>query len=182
MKMTIDFTQAKEFGNYLPAGKHTVKIKEIKAEQTKNGYPQLHITFVDKDSREFTHYQSADFDQDWVRNWFYNFTKNAGLVVEKTNFTFDTNDLIGKPLFIDVERKYNDYSDKFRNQLKYTAKYEATKADQWNEEYPISPEEQAWKAKQSNSTDNSFGAAQPSNNPFANPTGPIDISDEDIPF
>ena len=39
MNMTINFTDAKEFGAFLPAGKHTVKIKAIKAESTKNGYP-----------------------------------------------------------------------------------------------------------------------------------------------
>lgn len=185
MKMTINFTDAKEFGAFLPAGKHTVKIKAIKAESTKNGYPQVHITFADKDDREFTHYQSADFEQDWVRNWFYNFCKNAGLKVEKTNFTFDTNDLIGKPLFVDIQREYNDYSDKFVNRLKYTAKFEKEKADNWNEEYPISPEEQAHKAKESNNntqSTNPFAQPAATDNPFAQATTDTADSTEDYPF
>lgn len=181
MKMTIDFSNAKEFGNYLPAGKHTVKIKEVKAEQTKNGHPQLIITFADKENREFTHYQLADFNQEWVRNWFYNFTKNAGLAVEKKNFTFDTNDLIGKPLFIDIKREYNDYSDKFVNRLKFSTKYEADKADKWNEEYEISPEEQAHKTK-SNNTQSTNPFSQPADNPFSAAETEVATDPNDFPF
>lgn len=177
MKMTIDFSNAKEQGNFLPAGKHTVKIKNIEAKETKNGHPQLIITFVDANGREFTHYQLADFEQDWVKNWFYNFTKNAGLPVKKENFTFDTNDLVGKPIFVDIQRDYNDYSDKYVNRLKYTAKYDKDKADQWNEEYAISDEEKAFKAKQGGATSSSS-----SSNPFANANGPIDIDTNELPF
>ncbi|MBO3076715.1 DUF669 domain-containing protein [Mammaliicoccus vitulinus] len=177
MKMTIDFSNAKEQGNFLPAGKHTVKIKNIEAKETKNGHPQLIITFVDANGREFTHYQLADFEQDWVKNWFYNFTKNAGLPVKKENFTFDTNDLVGKPIFVDIQREYNDYSEKYKNKLKYTAKYDKGKADQWDEEYAISDEEKALKAKQGGATSSSNNS-----NPFANADGPIDITDEDLPF
>lgn len=180
MKMTIDFTNAKEQGNFLPAGKHTVKIKNIEGKETQNGHPQLIITFVDANGREFTHYQLANFEHDWVKNWFYNFTKNAGLPVKKENFSFDTNDLVGKPIFVDVQREYNDYSDKYVNRLKYTAKYEKDKADQWNEEYPISEEEKLFKAKQNGGSESNAGNS--SNNPFANANGPIDISSDDLPF
>lgn len=181
MKMTIDFSNAKEFGNYLPAGKHTVKIKNVEAKNSTNGHPQLIITFADKDEREFTHYQLADFNQEWVRNWFYNFTKNAGLPVEKKNFTFDTNDLIGKPLFIEVKREYNDYSDKFVNRLKFSNKYEADKADQWNEEYEITEEEKAHKAKANNAqSTNPF--SQPADNPFSAADSEVATDTNDFPF
>lgn len=173
MKMTIDFSNAKEQGNFLPAGKHTVKIKNIEAKETKNGHPQLIITFIDANGREFTHYQLADFEKDWVKNWFYNFTKNAGLPVKKENFTFDTNDLVGKPIFVDIQRDYNDYSDKYVNRLKYTAKYDKDKADQWNEEYAISDEEKAFKAKQDNNKSTS--------NPFSN-NDTFELNDDDLPF
>ena len=185
MKISMNFTNAKEFGAFLPAGKHTVKIKEVKPATTKNGHPQIHITFKDKDDREFTHYQNSDFSQQWVIDWFYNFCKNAGLPVVKSAFELDTNDLIGKPLFVDIQREYDDYSDKYKNKLKYTAKYEASKADNWNEEYPISPEEQAHKAKESNNnaqSTNPFAQPAATDNPFAQATTDTADSTEDYPF
>lgn len=180
MKMTVDFTDVKEQGNFLPAGKHTVKIKNVEGKETTNGHQQLVITFVDAKDREFTHYQLANFDYDWVKNWFYNFTKNAGLPVKKEEFTFDTKDLIGKPIFVDIQREYNDYSDKYVSRLKYTAKYEKDKAEQWNEEYELSDEEKAFRAKQNGG---STSSGENNSNPFANANGgPIDIHSDDLPF
>ena len=71
------------------------------------------------------------------------------------------------------------------NRLKYTAKYEKEKADNWNEEYPISPEEQAHKAKESNNnaqSTNPFAQPAATDNPFAQATTDTADSTEDYPF
>lgn len=180
MKMNFDFSNAKENTGlkFIPAGKHTVKIKGVESKTTTNGHPQLIITFEDKEGRTFDHYQLANTEHEWVVNWFYNFAKNAGLNVEKGQFSLDTNELIGKPLFVDIKREYNDYSDKYRNNLKYTAAYDKEKVDQWNEEYPITDEEKAHKAKQ----DGNQQGGSNNSNPFSSTDGPVDISDSDLPF
>ena len=177
MKINFDFSNAKEHTGlkFIPAGKHTVKIKDVESKTTTNGHPQLVITFEDKEGRTFDHYQLANTEYDWVINWFYNFAKNAGLKVEKGQFALDTNDLIGKPMFIDIKREFNDYTGKYRNNLKYTAPYDKEKVDEWNEEYPISDEEKAFK-------ENGENNSKKEDNPFADATGPVDISDDDLPF
>lgn len=89
-------------------------------------------------------------------------------------FNFTEKDIIGKPINIELERKYNDYTDKWNTSLKRVWKFDGTPVF---EKYEI-------KENEKNNTNQQNGQVQNGNqsNPFGNANGPIDISDEDLPF
>ncbi|WP_105995744.1 single stranded DNA-binding domain-containing protein [Staphylococcus agnetis] len=180
MKFNLNLQGAQELGNYIQPGSYSVKIKGFENKESKNGHPQIAITFTHKEEGEFTHYANGDTSNDFAKNWLYTFLKAVGIQDNNGQFIFTDKDIIGKPINIELERKYNKYTDKWNTVLKRFWKFEGT---------PVY-EKIGIKENEKNDSDNK-GQAQTGNvsngavtsdNPFANANGPIDISDEDLPF
>lgn len=120
------FQGAKEFyGNYLRAGKYTVRVKSIEDILTKtNQTPQLKIVFFHKATdTEFTHFANADVENNTVaRDWIYTFATACGY----TNFGagLDTKVLIGRPVNIEIKPKYSKYKNKVYNSLTMLEPYD----------------------------------------------------------
>ncbi|MDT0672832.1 MULTISPECIES: hypothetical protein [Staphylococcus] len=180
MKFNLNLQGAQELGNYIQPGSYSVKVKGFENKESKNGHPQIAITFTHKEEGEFTHYANGDTSNDFAKNWLYTFLKAVGIQDNNGQFSFTDKDIIGKPINIELERKYNEYTDKWNTVLKRFWKFEGT---------PVY-EKIGIKENEKNDSDNK-GQAQTGNvsngavtsdNPFANANGPIDISDEDLPF
>ncbi|UXU63564.1 DUF669 domain-containing protein [Staphylococcus agnetis] len=180
MKFNLNLQGAQELGNYIQPGSYSLKIKGFENKESKNGHPQIAITFAHKEEGEFTHYANGDTSNDFAKNWLYTFLKAIGIQDNNGQFSFTDKDIIGKPINIELERKYNEYTDKWNTVLKRFWKFEGA---------PVY-EKIGIKENEKNDSDNK-GQAQTGNvsngavtsdNPFANANGPIDISDEDLPF
>ncbi|MBA8761744.1 DUF669 domain-containing protein [Staphylococcus coagulans] len=180
MQFNLNLQGAQELGNYIQPGSYSVKIKGFENKESKNGHPQIAISFTHKEEGEFTHYANGDTSNDFAKNWLYTFLKAVGLQDNNGQFSFTDKDIIGKPINIELERKYNEYTDKWNTVLKRFWKFEGT---------PVY-EKIGIKENEKNDSDNK-GQAQTGNvsngtvtsdNPFANANGPIDIQDEDLPF
>ncbi|MCE4992083.1 DUF669 domain-containing protein [Staphylococcus haemolyticus] len=126
MKFNLDLNGAEEIGNYIPAGRFSVRIKDFVAKESKNGHPQFAITFTHKEEGEFTHYANADLNNEFARNWLYTFLRLLNITNNNYQFSFTENDIIGKPINIELKREYNEYTDKFRNNLKKIWKFDGT--------------------------------------------------------
>ncbi|MCE5093421.1 MULTISPECIES: DUF669 domain-containing protein [Staphylococcus] len=180
MKFNLNLQGAQELGNYIQPGSYSVKVKGFENKESKNGHPQIAITFTHKEEGEFTHYANGDTSNDFAKNWLYTFLKAVGIQDNNGQFSFTDKDIIGKPINIELERKYNEYTDKWNTVLKRFWKFEGT---------PVY-EKIGIKENEKNDSDNKVQAqtgivsngAVTSDNPFANANGPIDISDEDLPF
>ncbi|WP_353418143.1 DUF669 domain-containing protein (plasmid) [Staphylococcus delphini] len=180
MKFNLNLQGAQELGNYIQPGSYSVKIKGFENKESKNGHPQIAISFTHKEEGEFTHYANGDTSNDFAKNWLYTFLKSVGIQDNNGQFSFTDKDIIGKPINIELERKYNEYTDKWNTVLKRFWKFEGT---------PVY-EKIGIKENEKNDSDNKVQAqtgnvsngAVTSDNPFANANGPIDISDEDLPF
>ncbi|MDU0476326.1 DUF669 domain-containing protein [Staphylococcus chromogenes] len=180
MKFNLNLQGAQELGNYIQPGSYSVKVKGFENKESKNGHPQIAITFTHKEEGEFTHYANGDTSNDFAKNWLYTFLKAVGIQDNNGQFSFTDKDIIGKPINIELERKYNEYTDKWNTVLKRFWKFEGT---------PVY-EKIGIKENKKNDSDNKVQAqtgivsngAVTSDNPFANANGPIDISDEDLPF
>ncbi|MTV23735.1 DUF669 domain-containing protein [Staphylococcus delphini] len=180
MQFNLNLQGAQELGNYIQPGSYSVKIKGFENKESKNGHPQIAISFTHKEEGEFTHYANGDTSNDFAKNWLYTFLKAVGIQDNNGQFSFTDKDIIGKPINIELERKYNEYTDKWNTVLKRFWKFEGT---------PVY-EKIGIKENEKNDSDNK-GQAQTGNvsngtatsdNPFANANGPIDIQDEDLPF
>ncbi|UXR73321.1 DUF669 domain-containing protein [Staphylococcus sp. IVB6238] len=180
MKFNLNLQGAQELGNYIQPGSYSVKVKGFENKESKNGHPQIAITFTHKEEGEFTHYANGDTSNDFAKNWLYTFLKSVGIQDNNGQFSFTDKDIMGKPINIELERKYNEYTDKWNTVLKRFWKFEGT---------PVY-EKIGIKENEKNDSDNK-GLAQTGNvsngavtsdNPFANANGPIDISSEDLPF
>ncbi|WP_353419252.1 DUF669 domain-containing protein (plasmid) [Staphylococcus delphini] len=180
MKFNLNLQGAQELGNYIQPGSYSVKIKGFENKESKNGHPQIAISFTHKEEGEFTHYANGDTSNDFAKNWLYTFLKSVDIQDNNGQFSFTDKDIIGKPINIELERKYNEYTDKWNTVLKRFWKFEGT---------PVY-EKIGIKENEKNDSDNKVQAqtgnvsngAVTSDNPFANANGPIDISDEDLPF
>ncbi|UXS22584.1 single stranded DNA-binding domain-containing protein [Staphylococcus delphini] len=180
MKFNLNLQGAQELGNYIQPGSYSVKIKGFENKESKNGHPQIAISFMHKEEGEFTHYANGDTSNDFAKNWLYTFLKSVGIQDNNGQFSFTDKDIIGKPINIELERKYNEYTDKWNTVLKRFWKFEGTPVYEKigikeNEKNDSDNKVQAQKGNVSN-------GAVTSDNPFANANGPIDISDEDLPF
>ncbi|HFP7215593.1 TPA: DUF669 domain-containing protein, partial [Staphylococcus aureus] len=78
----------------------------------------------------------------------------------------------GKPINIELERKYNDYKDKWNTVLKRFWKFEGTAVY----------EKVGIKENEKNDNNESSNNSNVNNNPFENTNNSIDISDDDLPF
>ena len=103
------------------------------------------------------------------------FLDDLGVQGNNGMFNFTEKDVIGKPINIELERKYNDYTDKWNTSLKRVWKFDGTPVF---EKYEIKDNQKNNNNEQQTSKPN----LNSPNNPFANANGPIDIDDKDLPF
>ncbi|MDV2096952.1 hypothetical protein RZS15_18730, partial [Acinetobacter baumannii] len=108
------------------------------------------------------------------RNWMYTFLDDLGIQSDNGMFNFTERDVIGKPINIELERKYNDYTDKWNTSLKRVWKFDGTPVF---EKHEIKDNQ-----KNNNEQQTSKSSLNSPNNPFANANGPIDVDDKDLPF
>ena len=104
------------------------------------------------------------------------FLDDLGVQSDNGMFNFTERDVIGKPINIELERKYNDYTDKWNTSLKRVWKFDGTPVF---EKYEIKDNQ---KNNNNNEQQTSKSSLNSPNNPFANANGPIDIDDKDLPF
>ena len=124
MNFNLNLQGAQELGNYMQPGQYSVKVKNFERKESKNGHPQLAITFAHKEEGEFTHYANGDTSNDFAKNWLYTFLKSIGIQDNNGQFSFTERDVIGKPINIELERKYNDYTEKWNTVLKRFWKFD----------------------------------------------------------
>ncbi|GEQ04534.1 DUF669 domain-containing protein [Staphylococcus gallinarum] len=172
MNFNLNLQGAQEIGNYMQPGQYSVKIKNFEAKESKNGHPQIAITFSHKEEGEFTHFANGDTSNDFAKNWLFTFLKAVDVQGNNGQFSFTERDVIGKPINIELKREYNDYTEKWNTVLKRFWKFEGTAVF---EKYEI-------KEEQKNNNTSTSSNNSNSDNPFANANGPIDIDESDLPF
>ncbi|MCO4429706.1 DUF669 domain-containing protein [Staphylococcus aureus] len=172
MYFNLNLQGAQELGNYMQPGSYSVKIKNFESKNSKNGHPQFAITFIHKEEGEFTHYANGDTSNDFAKNWLYTFLKAIGINDNNGQFNFTERDVIGKPINIELERKHNDYTDKWNTVLKRFWKFEGTAVY----------EKVGIKENEKNDNNESSNNSNVNNNSFENTNNSIDISDDDLPF
>ncbi|OHO58452.1 hypothetical protein HMPREF2650_05600 [Staphylococcus sp. HMSC035F02] len=175
MNFNLNLQNAQKLGNYMQPGQYSVKVKNFESKNSKNGHPQFVITFTHREEGDFTHYANADMENEFARNWIYTFLDDLGVQGNNGMFNFTEKDVIGKPINIELERKYNDYTDKWNTSLKRVWKFDGTPVF---EKYEIKDNQK----NNNNDQQTSKPSLDSPNNPFANANGPIDISDGDLPF
>jgi len=171
VNFNINLNGAQELGNYMKPGLYSVKIKNFEAKQSKNGHPQFAITFIHKEEGEFVHYANADMEHNYARDWLYTFLSVLGLKGNNMQFIFTERDLIGKPINIELERKFNDYTDKWVTNLKRFWKFDGTAV---YEKYDIKDEEKNYTKEPKKASLDS------PDNPYMSDS--FDITDDDLPF
>lgn len=174
MNFNFNLQGAQEIGNYIQPGQYSVKIKNFEAKESKNGHPQFAITFMHKEEGEHTHFANGDLESQFAKDWLFTFLKTVGLQGSNGQFNFTTRDILGKPINIELERKFNDYTGKWNTVLKRFWKFEGTPIF---EKYEIKDSEKNNNQQQSNNP-----SVNDASNAFANANGPIEISDDDLPF
>ncbi len=172
MNFNLNLQGAQELGNYMQPGSYSVKIKNFESKNSKNGHPQFAIKFIHKEEGEFTHYANGDTSNDFAKNWLYTFLKAIGINDNNGQFNFTERDVIGKPINIELERKHNDYKDKWNTVLKRFWKFEGTAVY----------EKVGIKENEKNDNNENSNNSNVNNNPFENTNNSIDISDDDLPF
>lgn len=172
MNFNLNLQGAQELGNYMQPGSYSVKIKNFESKESKNGHPQFVITVIHKEEGEFTHYANGDTSNDFAKNWLYTFLKAIGIDDNNGQFNFTERDVIGKPINIELERKYNDYKDKWNTVLKRFWKFEGTAVY----------EKVGIKENEKNDSNENSNNSNVNNNTFENTNNSIDISDDDLPF
>ena len=65
-------------------------------------------------------------ENEFARNWIYTFLDDLDVQSDNGMFNFTERDIIGKPINIELERKYNDYTDKWNTSLKRVWKFDGT--------------------------------------------------------
>lgn len=181
MKITGQATHTKETnqekfmggGNFLGAGEFTVKVVDVEFNDKENRY--FTIVLENEENKQLKHNVFIPpFNQDWQEKQYIQLLSRLGIKLDLPDLTFDTNDLKNKAATAVIKRKWNDDEGKFFTRLSYFKTWE--KGDEVvNKPEPLTEDE---KAKLN-------GNSQPTNkdsNPFANANGPIDISDDDLPF
>lgn len=181
MNYNLNLAGAKPLGQFLKAGKYSVKVSGFEGKKSKNGHPQFLITFSQKDDGDFTHYANADVSNEFARDWLNHFLTCAGIPNNNGQYSFTTEQLVGKPVNIEIKREFNEHTGKMRNNLKRVWAYEGTPIYEKYEEVDDNAEI-AKHGGNNKANDFSTASVPGTNNPFSNASGPIDIKDDDLPF
>ncbi|MCD8832728.1 single-stranded DNA-binding protein [Staphylococcus arlettae] len=164
-------------GDFLGAGEFTVKVKDVEFNDKENRY--FTVVFENGEGKQYKHNQFVPpFQQDFQEKQYVELLSRLGIKLNLPDLTFNTDDLINKFGTIVLKHKLNEDQGKYFVRLSYLKV--------WNkgDEVVNKPEPKTDEMKREEQLAN--GEQKPSisdeSNPFANSNGPIDISDDDLPF
>ena len=163
-------------GDFLGAGEFTVKVKDIEFNDKDNRY--FTIVFENNEGKQYKHNQFVPpFKFDFQEEQYIQLLSRLGIKLNLPDMTFDTNQLINKMGTIVLKHKFNEEQGKYFVRLSYVKV--------WNkgDEIVNKPEPKTDEMKQKeNQANGQQTPMRQQSNPFANANGPIDISDDDLPF
>lgn len=163
-------------GDFLGAGEFTVKVKDVEFNDKEGRY--FTIVFENNEGKQYKHNQFVPpFQQDFQERQYIELLSRLGIQLNLPDLTFDTDRLINKMGTIVLKNKFNE------DQGKYFVRLSFVKVWNKGDEIVNKPEPKTDEMKQREQQSN--GQQTPmtkQDNPFANANGPIDISNDDLPF
>lgn len=163
-------------GDFLGAGEFTVKVKDVEFNDKENRY--FTIVFENNEGKQYKHNQFVPpFKFDFQEEQYIQLLSRLGIKLNLPDMTFDTNQLINKMGTIVLKNKFNEDQAKYFVRLSYVKVW--NKGDEIVNKPEPKTDEMKQKEKQSNGQQTPMSQQS---NPFANANGPIDISDDDLPF
>lgn len=163
-------------GDFLGAGEFTVKVKDVEFNDKENRY--FTIVFENNEGKQYKHNQFVPpFQQDFQEKQYIELLSRLGIKLNLPDLTFDTDQLINKMGTIVLKNKFND------DQGKYFVRLSFVKIWKKGDEIVNKPEPKTDEMKQREQQANGQKISLSSqDNPFNNSNGPIDISNDDLPF
>lgn len=165
-------------GDFLGAGEFTAKVKEVQFNDKENRY--FTIVFENNEGKQFSHNQFVPpFREDFQEKQYIELLTRLGIKLNLPDLSFDTDQLINKYTTIVLKNKFNE------DQGKYFVRLSFLKVWNKGDEVVNKPEPKTDAMKQKEQAANGQQPKQSlssQENPFANANGPIDISDDDLPF
>lgn len=163
-------------GDFLGAGEFTVKVKDIEFNDKDNRY--FTIVFENNEGKQYKHNQFVPpFKFDFQEEQYIQLLSRLGIKLNLPDMTFDTNQLINKMGTIVLKHKFNEEQGKYFVRLSYVKVW--NKGDEIVNKPEPKTEEMKQREQQANGQKPSL---TDQSNPFANANGPIDISNDDLPF
>lgn len=158
------------------AGEFTVKVKNIEYKDQENRY--FTIIFENDEGKQYKHNQFVPpYKYDFQEKQLIELVTRLGIKLNLPSLDFDTNELIGKPCHLVLKWKFNKDEGKYFTDFSFIKPY---KNGDGVINKPI-PKTDKQKQEESNGTQRQTPMSQ-QDDPFANANGPIDISDDDLPF
>lgn len=163
-------------GDFLGAGEFTVKVKDVEFNDKENRY--FTIVFENNEGKQYKHNQFVPpFKFDFQEEQYIQLLSRLGIKLNLPDMTFDTNQLINKMGTIVLKNKFNEDQGKYFVRLSYVKVW--NKGDEIVNKPEPKTEEMKQREQQANGQKPSL---TDQSNPFANANGPIDISNDDLPF
>ena len=163
-------------GDFLGAGEFTVKVKDVEFNDKENRY--FTIVFENNEGKQYKHNQFVPpFDQDFQEKQYIELLSRLGIKLNLPDLTFDTEQLINKFCNIVVKWKFRENLGKYMTQLSYIKVW--NKGDEVVNKPTPKTDEMKQREQQANGQQTPMTKQD---NPFGNANGPIDISDDDLPF
>ncbi|MEB7507147.1 single-stranded DNA-binding protein [Staphylococcus xylosus] len=160
----------------LPAGEFTVRVKNIEYNDKENRY--FTIVFGNDEGKQYKHNQFVPpYKHDFQEKQLIELVTRLGVNLNLPSLEFDTNDLINQPCHLVLKWKFNENEGKYFSDFSYIKPY---KNGDGVINKPI-PKDEKMKAEE-NGGSRPKTSLNDEDNPFANANGPIDISDDDLPF
>lgn len=163
-------------GEFLGAGQFTVKVKDVEFNDKEGRY--FTIVFENNEGKQYKHNQFVPpFQQDYQERQYIELLSRLGINLNLPDLTFDTDRLINKMGTIVLKNKFNEDQGKYFVRLSYVKVW--NKGDEIVNKPEPKTDEMKQREQQANGQKPSL---TDQSNPFANANGPIDISDDDLPF
>lgn len=164
-------------GDFLGAGEFTVKVKDVEFNDKENRY--FTVVFENGEGKQYKHNQFVPpFQQEFQEKQYVEFLSRLGIELNLPDLTFDTNDLVNQFCTVVLKNKFNE------DQGKYFVRLSFIKV--WNKGDEVvnksTPKTDEMKREEQQGQNQQKGSLSDESNPFANANGPIDISDDDLPF
>ncbi|MGL4048115.1 single-stranded DNA-binding protein [Staphylococcus warneri] len=163
-------------GDFLGAGEFTVKVKDIVSNDAQGRY--FTIVFENNEGKQYKHNQFVPpFQQDFQEKQYIELLSRLGIKLNLPDLTFNTDELINKMGTIVLKYKFNEDQGKYFVRLSFVKVW--NKGDEIVNKPEPKTNEMKQKEKQANGQQTPMSKQD---NPFGNANGPIDISDDDLPF
>ncbi|ATH60408.1 single-stranded DNA-binding protein [Staphylococcus nepalensis] len=158
------------------AGEFTVKVKKIELNDRENRY--FTIVFENDEGKQYKHNQFVPpYKYDFQEKQLIELLTRLGIKLNLPSLDFDTEELVNKFCHLVLKWKFNENEGKYFTDFSYIKPYK--QGDEIVNK-PI-PKDEKMKSEE-NGTNNQKESLNSESNPFANANGPIDISDDDLPF